>query len=47
MIGWGEGPMFQVQTYIYFPVKRNPSFPVEIPVDDKTTLKKAEPYLDF
>src|SRR5690606_14959950 len=31
----------------YFPVKKNPSFPVEIPVDDKVTLKKAEPYLDF
>ncbi len=39
--------MFHVQTYIYFPVKKNPSFPVEIPVDDKVTLKKAEPYLDF
>lgn len=39
--------MFQVQTYIYFPVEKNASFPVEIPVDDKVTLTKAEPYLDF
>ena len=38
--------MFQVQTYIYFPLY-NPSFPGEIPVDDTDTLRKAEPYLDF
>src|SRR5690606_40766078 len=41
--------MFQVQTYIYFPVIRikNPSFPAEIPINDTDTLRKAEPYLDF
>ncbi|SFG61213.1 hypothetical protein SAMN04488025_1611, partial [Planifilum fulgidum] len=41
--------MFQVQTFIYFPVIRikNSSFPAEIPVDDTATLRNAEPYLDF
>ena len=39
--------MFHVQTYIYFPINENPSFPAEIPVDDTNTLRKAEPYLDF
>jgi len=39
--------MFHVQTYIYFPVSENPSFPAEIPVDDTAILRKAEPYSDF
>ena len=39
--------MFHVQTYIYFPVNENPSFPAEITVDDTSTLRNAEPYLDF